>query len=71
MKPETGEWVDKAEADLRTAYRESGASEYPNYDAACFHAQQCAEKYLSFSVLRATHFEPQGWADCRAAHDWT
>ena len=46
MKPLTREWVDKAEGDLHTAERELSAEEYPNYDAACFHAQQCAEKYL-------------------------
>jgi len=26
--------------------REYRARKHPNYDAACFHAQQCAEKYL-------------------------
>ena len=46
MSPLTHEWVGKAEGDLRTAERELAAEEYPNYDAACFHAQQCAEKYL-------------------------
>jgi len=40
------EWVEKAEADLRTGERESAAAQYPNYDDVCFHAQQCAEKYL-------------------------
>ena len=46
MKPETMEWVDKADADLDTAKREATVVESPNYDAVCFHAQQCAEKYL-------------------------
>ena len=46
MKPETKEWVTKADADLVTAKREAAAVESPNYDAVCFHAQQCAEKYL-------------------------
>jgi len=46
MKPLTSEWVDKAEGDFITARRESRARKAPNYDAACFHAQQCAEKYL-------------------------
>jgi len=46
MKPLTGEWVDKAEGDFVTARRELRARKAPNYDAACFHAQQCAEKYL-------------------------
>lgn len=46
MKPETLEWTDKSDADLDTAKREAAVVESPNYDAVCFHAQQCAEKYL-------------------------
>jgi HEPN domain-containing protein len=46
MKTLTREWVDKAEGDFVTARRELRARKAPNYDAACFHAQQCAEKYL-------------------------
>ena len=40
------EWVDKAEGDFHTALRESRVRKAPNYDAVCFHSQQCAEKYL-------------------------
>lgn len=43
MKPLTREWVGKAEGDYATACRELCARKQPNYDAACFHAQQCAE----------------------------
>jgi len=46
MKPLTQEWFDKAEGDWVTAGRELRARKDPNYDAACSHAQQCAEKYL-------------------------
>jgi HEPN domain-containing protein len=46
MKPATTEWVAKAEGDFTTAGRELRARKSPNYDAVCFHAQQCAEKYL-------------------------
>ena len=46
MNPLTREWIDKAEGDFATAGRELRARKNPNYDAACFHAQQCAEKYL-------------------------
>jgi HEPN domain-containing protein len=42
----TQEWVDKAEGDFRTASREARARKMPNYDAVCFHCQQCVEKYL-------------------------
>jgi len=46
MKVETIEWIGKAEGDIRTSQREFSVNEHPNYDAVCFHAQQCAEKYL-------------------------
>lgn len=46
MNPLPSEWVDKAEGDFETTHRELRARRRPNYDAACFHAQQCAEKYL-------------------------
>ncbi len=46
MKPLTQEWVVKAEGDFITATRELAVEEDPNYDAVCFHTQQCAEKYL-------------------------
>lgn len=46
MKLITQEWVDKAEGDFATAQRELQVQQMPNYDAVCFHSQQCAEKYL-------------------------
>ena len=46
MKPAVAEWVSKAEGDFATAGRELRARKFPNYDAVCFHSQQCAEKYL-------------------------
>jgi HEPN domain-containing protein len=46
MNPLTLEWVEKAEGDYATTLRELRARKAPNYDAACFHAQQVAEKYL-------------------------
>ncbi len=51
MKPVTQTWVDKAEADLATAKRELRARKNPNYDPACYHAQQCAEKYLKAVLI--------------------
>ncbi len=53
MKPITAEWVDKAEADFATMERESRVRKNPNYDAVCFHAQQCAEKYLKARLCEA------------------
>jgi HEPN domain-containing protein len=46
MNPAVVEWVSKAEGDFLTAGRELRARKSPNYDAVCFHSQQCAEKYL-------------------------
>ena len=46
MKPLTAEWVAKAEGDFAMVEREARARKTPNYDGLCFHAQQCAEKYL-------------------------
>lgn len=45
------DWVAKAEGDFRTARREFEAPELPNYDAVCFHAQQCAEKLLKAILI--------------------
>ena len=46
MKPITQEWINKAEGDFATAQRELQIQQMPNYDAVCFHSQQCVEKYL-------------------------
>lgn len=53
MQPLTTEWIQKAEGDLATAGRELRARTAPNYDAACFHAQQAAEKYLKALLQEA------------------
>jgi HEPN domain-containing protein len=45
MKPETMEWIDKAEGDWKVAQREMRAAD-PVWNVASFLAQQCAEKYL-------------------------
>ena len=53
MKPLTSEWVTKAEADFTSACREYRARKNPNFDAACFFAQQCIEKYLKARLQEA------------------
>lgn len=53
MKPMTAEWVAKAEGDFATLERESRVRKDPNYDGICFHAQQCAEKYLKARLCEA------------------
>ena len=53
MKPTTAEWVAKAEDDYAVMERESRVVVHPSYDAVCFHAQQCAEKYLKARLCEA------------------
>jgi HEPN domain-containing protein len=58
MNELTAEWVAKAEGDWTTAGRELRARRNPNYDAACFHAQQTAEKYpKAFLQEHAVHLQ--------------
>ena len=54
MKPITLEWIEKAEADFVAAQREYRARKNPLYDISCFHAQQCAEKYLKAKLEEHT-----------------
>lgn len=53
MKPITAEWVSKAEGDWEAAQKMYRARKFPVYDAACFHCQQCAEKYLKAKLIEA------------------
>lgn len=53
MKRITQEWIEKAEGDWFAAQQLYRARKHPNYDAACFHAQQCAEKYLKARLEEA------------------
>ena len=46
MREITKEWVVKAEDDFRAAGVLLYEIEIPVVDAACFHCQQCAEKYV-------------------------
>jgi len=53
MKAITAEWVAKAEDDFALLVRESRVRKHPAHDAICFHAQQCAEKYLKARLAQA------------------
>jgi HEPN domain-containing protein len=46
MNELTSEWVEKADSDFHSSGLLLTAGESPIPDAACFHCQQCAEKYL-------------------------
>ncbi|MBI3615253.1 MAG: HEPN domain-containing protein [Candidatus Omnitrophica bacterium] len=50
------QWVDKAEEDLRNAEHTLTLEEDCPYGTVCFHAQQCAEKYLK--TLLTLHAVP-------------
>jgi HEPN domain-containing protein len=53
MKATAREWIEKAEADFVSAGRQYRALNRPNFDAACFFAQQCIEKYLKGRLAEA------------------
>jgi HEPN domain-containing protein len=51
MNETVKEWVEKAEGDYGTARREFGNGTGPNFDAVCFHAQQCVEKLMKALLI--------------------
>ena len=53
------EWIEKATGDFRTATRELAAVSDPNYDAVCFHSQQCIEKLLKAALIKANVRPPK------------
>ena len=59
MRPETIEWIEKAEGYWHTANRENQVSDFPNFDAVCFHSQQCVEKYLKGWLVEAAIYFPK------------
>jgi HEPN domain-containing protein len=54
MKPLTLEWIEKAEEDWVMMLKGYRARKDPAYNAACFHGQQCAEKYLKGRLEEAS-----------------
>ncbi len=46
MREIAKEWIFKAEGDYRSAEILLYQVEIPEIDTACFHCQQCAEKYM-------------------------
>jgi len=59
MMPLTREWVEKAENDFNSAKRLARARKMPDFDGACFHAQQCAEKYMKARLQEAAIVFPK------------
>lgn len=51
-------WIKKAENDLITAEHSLNIKPTPPTDTICFHAQQCAEKYLkAYLIYKDVQFE--------------
>ena len=46
------QWLERADSDLKTAELALNAGEDCPTDAACFHAQQCAEKCLKALLVK-------------------
>lgn len=44
-------WIEKADGDFEVAERELNAASRPNYDAVCYHCQQCIEKLLKGALI--------------------
>jgi len=53
------EWIAKAEGDYATASRELQAAVSPNFDAVCFHAQQCVEKLMKALLIHLAVVPPK------------
>ncbi|HEX5085820.1 MAG TPA: HEPN domain-containing protein [Blastocatellia bacterium] len=53
MKPQTAEWVEKAEGDWNAANQLNRVRKNPNYDGVCFHCQQSVEKYIKARLEEA------------------
>jgi HEPN domain-containing protein len=53
MKPATREWVKKAEDDFTVASQILRRRKDIVTEAACFHCQQCVEKYLKARLVEA------------------
>lgn len=45
------QWIEKAENDYRNFQNTLKMGEDCPYDTVCFHAQQCAEKYLKARLV--------------------
>ncbi|OHB48623.1 MAG: hypothetical protein A2Y10_12140 [Planctomycetes bacterium GWF2_41_51] len=53
------EWIRKADADYATASREMSVREDTNFDAICFHSQQCIEKLMKALLIKNGQTPPK------------
>lgn len=74
MSSPTDEWVEKAEEDFYVALSLRRSRRHPAHNAACFHAQQCVEKYLKAvlekhgAVVHKIHALPVLLDQCAELH---
>ena len=74
MNSAVREWIEKAEEDFHVAISLRRLRRYPAHNAVCFHAQQCAEKYLKAIlekqgiVIRKIHALPVLVDQCAEIH---
>jgi HEPN domain-containing protein len=54
MKASTRDWIAKAEEDFAAALLLARPRRQPLWSPVCFHAQQCAEKYLKARLNEAS-----------------
>ena len=54
MKASTRDWIAKAEEDFAAAVALARPRKRPLWSPVCFHAQQCAEKYLKARLNEAS-----------------
>jgi len=54
MKASTQEWIAKAEEDFAVVLTLARPRKKPLWSPLCFHAQQCAEKYLKARLNEAS-----------------
>src|ERR1035441_6136638 len=69
MKPSTREWVAKAEEDYLAALDLARRRKRPLWSGVCFHAQQCAEKYLKARMEEAGLAVPNADLDVLAKRE--
>ena len=59
MNETVREWIDKAEGDYGVAERELRVGQRANYDAVCYHAQQCVEKLMKAVLVHRDVVPPK------------
>ena len=59
MNKTVKKWVAKADGDFKVAGREMRVRKDRNFDAICFHAQQCVEKMMKAVLIHRRVIPPK------------